>query len=231
MRLHRFIGDFNLTQEHLIVVDAELAGQLSRVLRLKKGDTVILCDGKSKEAKAEIVSLRETSVSFDISEVTATTKESLRNVTLYCSILKRENFELVAQKATELGVAAIVPLLCARTVKHDINPNRVVKIMKEASEQSGRGIVPVLFQPLSFPDALAEARGYDASYFFDTQGTRDLSVPASSCRIAACVGPEGGWDESERTTARAAGFSFISLSSLTLRAETAAIVAAFALLS
>lgn len=229
VRLHRFIGDFELSQEHLIVIDAELAGQLSRVLRLKKGDTVILCDGKGREATAEISSLREKSVAFKITDSRQAISEPQREVTLYCSILKRENFELVAQKATELGVRTIVPLLCARTVKHDINPNRVVKIMKEASEQSGRGTVPVLLLPLSFPDALAEARGYDATYFFDTNGTRDLSVPTSSRRIAAFVGPEGGWDENERTTARDAGFSVISLSTLTLRAETAAIVAVFAL--
>lgn len=231
MRLHRFIGDFDLLQEHLIVIDAELAGQLSRVLRLKKGDTLILCDGKGKEAKAEIVSLREKSVSFDISEVTATARESRRTVTLYCSILKRENFEIVVQKATELGVGTIVPLLCVRTVKHDINPNRVVKIMKEASEQSGRGSVPALLQPLSFTDALAETRGYDATYFFDTNATADLSIPTSATCVAAFIGPEGGWDESERVSAREAGFFSASLSTLTLRAETAAIVGVFALLS
>lgn len=229
MRLHRFIGDFDLSQEHLIVVDVELAGQLSRVLRLKKGDAIILCDGKGKEATAEISSLREKSVAFKITDSRQVTIEPSRDVTLYCSILKRENFELVAQKATELGVRTIVPLLCARTVKHEINPKRLVKIMTEASEQSGRGIVPLLGQPLSFTDALVDVKGYDTTFFFDTNGTRDITVPISAARVAAFVGPEGGWDESEVVRAREVRFSIISLSSLTLRAETAAIVAVFSL--
>ena len=153
MRIHRFIGNFNLSEEQLIVQDADLASQLSRVLRLKEKDTVILCDGAGSEASATIRVLRKTSVAFRLEKKRLVLAEPQREVTLYCSILKRENFELVAQKATEVGIRSIVPIVTARTVKQDINPVRIAKIMKEAAELSGRGIVPTLSAPLSFSDA------------------------------------------------------------------------------
>jgi 16S rRNA (uracil1498-N3)-methyltransferase len=147
-------------------------------------------------------------------------------VILYCSIIKRENFELMAQKATEVGVKEIVPLLSSRTIKLNIKSERVEKIIKEASEQSGRGKVPELHPPMTFKDALEHAKSNDLNLFFDPSG-KIFSPLTQEKKIGVFIGPEGGWDEDEIGLARAQNFQIVSLGKLVLRAETAAIVASF----
>lgn len=227
MRLHRFIGEFNLTSEHLIIDDAELVAQLAKVLRLKEGDGVILCDGRGYEAKASIRSIRPMSVSFHLEKKKRVLADSQREVTLYCSILKRENFELVVQKATEIGIKTIVPILSTRTVKQDINPKRLTKIIKEASEQSGRGSLPKLVAPLSFTEAVEQGRACEEQLFFHLEGGELKERKRKTGTCALYIGPEGGWDDTEIALAIKSGFTIVSLGSLTLRAETAAIVGAY----
>lgn len=227
MRLHRFIGSFDLSSRNLIVEDAELAGQLSKVLRLKEGDEVILCDGKEWESVAEIRSIRATSVSFRIGMKEQVSAESTRGVTLFCSILKRENFEFVVQKATELGVATIVPTVCVRTIKQELKAERLCKIAKEAAEQSGRGSVPTIASPIPFSEAVKQGSAHDEQFFFHPSGKPFGGISHAAQRIAAFVGPEGGWAESEIAEAKQAGMTIVSLGSLTLRAETAAIIAVY----
>ena len=190
MRLHRFIGDFDLSTEQLIVQDADLASQLSHVLRLKEKDPVILCDGKGQEAVAKISSLRKTSAAFRLEELRRVVAEPERVVTLYCSILKRENFELVAQKATEAGVRSIVPIHSKRTVKQDINPIRISKIMREAAEQSGRGRVPELFEPKDFSDAIDTAASTHGTVVFLRSIRNTADRGKKSNKVALFIGPE-----------------------------------------
>ncbi len=227
MKLHRFIGQFDLSTKHLIVEDVELASQLAKVLRLKSGDEVVLCDGKGNEAKAVIRSLRAMSVSFNLGEMESAESEPKRDVALHCSILKRENFELVAQKATEIGARKIVPILSDRTVKQDLKADRLVRIIKEAAEQSGRVRLPVLEAPRSLHDALEDGKGYDERFFFHLGGEPMEEQKMSGSSAAIYIGPEGGWDESEVALAKESGCSIVSLGSLTLRAETAAIIATY----
>ena len=147
---------------------------------------------------------------------------------LYCAILKRENFELVVQKATEIGVREIVPLITQRTVKLDIKEERLRKIITEAAEQSGRGRVPMLRQAMSFADALADAQRNDANFFFDISDVIvEEGAIGDAMRRGLFVGPEGGWSYEEVLAARAAGCHIISLGALTFRAETAAIIASY----
>ena len=158
MRLHRFIGDFsfeegsasggNFSKNKLTISDKELVNQIKNVLRLKIGDEIRLDDGKEKSALAEIISITRAGIEVDISEVSENKNELPIYGTLYCSILKRENFELVAQKATEIGIKEIVPIISSRTIKLNLREDRLEKIIKEAAEQSGRGIVPKLNKPM-----------------------------------------------------------------------------------
>lgn len=227
MRLHRFIGTFDLSAEQLIVDDAELSSQLSKVLRLKSGDEVILCDGNGFEARAEIRSIRATSASFKLGKKERVVSEPESSVTLYCSILKRENFDLVVQKATEVGVKKIVPLICERTVKQELKADRLAKIAKEAAEQSGRGVVPVIGAPLSLSDAFTEGAKYGELFLFDPTGAPLSSATSTARTVALFVGPEGGWSDAELGLAKQSGMQIVSLGALTLRAETAAIIASF----
>ena len=103
MRVYRFFINGDIGKERLEVNDSELFNQLRNVLRLSVGSHVSVADGKGREALAEIKGFKRGSIELQLQEAFRNDKEPAREVTLYCSILKRENFELVVQKATEAG--------------------------------------------------------------------------------------------------------------------------------
>lgn len=231
MRLHRFIGSFKLKIGGLKLEDKELTDQFRDVLKLKIGERMILCDGQENEGLAEIREYGKDFTGVEVIEISENKNEPDRQVILYCSVLKRENFEFVAQKATEVGVKEIVPVITERTVKLSIRQDRLEKIIKEAAEQSGRGIVPVLHEPIDLEKAVGNAVKNKLNYFFDRSGQmyrhhRSDNGLAMS-RIGIFIGPEGGWSPSELGMAKRSGFEIISLGKTTLRAETAAIVGAY----
>jgi 16S rRNA (uracil1498-N3)-methyltransferase len=174
----------------------------------------------------EAVDKNQIKLKFDA--ITKNEHEPTRRVILYCAVLKRENFELVVQKAVEIGVAEIVPIVTERTVKTNLNLSRLEKIIKEAVEQSGRGVLPKISAPQNFSDTLKAVKGNDINWFCaigsDSMSTKlDSSVKT----IGVLVGPEGGWTAHEIEQAKMAGLDFVGLGRTVLRAETAAIVATF----
>lgn len=229
MRLHRFIVDAALAEGAVTVRDPGLRSQLMNVLRLAEGDAVVLCDGKGTEANATILGFGAGSVDFAIDAVTANGAESDARVTLYCAVLKRENFEFVVQKATEAGAARIVPVVTRRTVKTGLRADRLAKIAKEAAEQSGRGTLPAVSEPMPFKAALDDAAACLTNVMFEIGGSAfDPSSPAAGrSSVGVWIGPEGGWEEDEVAACRERGFAIATLGPRTLRAETAAIVATF----
>ncbi len=230
MKRHRFIGSFSFAAEKLDIVDAELIHQWSRVLRLQPKDEVILSDGKGNEARCAIIAIEKKCVSLHVLERMRNVREPKRDVMLFCAVLKRENFELVVQKATEIGVKTIVPVVTKRTVKLQTKTERLVKIAQEAAEQSGRAIVPAVYEPMDFSDAVTKARENEMNIFFNLSSEvldTKTHISKSQKRIGVFIGPEGGWDEEESAAAKNAGFVVVSLGDLTLRAETAAIVASY----
>ncbi|MBI5153544.1 MAG: RNA methyltransferase [Parcubacteria group bacterium] len=147
---------------------------------------------------------------------------------LYCSILKRENFEWVAQKATEIGVGEIVPLVTQHTVKLELKEGRLKKIVQEAAEQSGRSVLPKLQIPMGFEQAVHEAKLNGTTLFFDVSGKEfDKKMIKDSEKVNIFIGPEGGWNEGEIEIAQKNKFIFVNLGKLTLRAETAAVVGTY----
>ena len=223
MRYHRFIGNFNLKKGIIHVDDAGLISQWHSVLRLKTGDIVILCDGMGTESEAIIESLDKRSASLAIIDPQQVDREAKNKITLYTSILRRENFEIVVQKATEIGVTKIVPLLSERTVKTGFNQIRLQKILQEASEQSGRTVLPTLAEPMKFEDAITSVDP-KTTVLFDGSGSAFKSKPTT---VNLFVGPEGGFSDREVAIASEAGCTIASLGELTLRAETAAIVVSY----
>src|SRR3989339_2283857 len=230
MRLNRFISDFDLEGQDLSVFDKDILNHVKNVLRLKSGQQILLADGKSNEAFGEIGEFCGDFFRVKLLQKENNNNESTRKVILYCSILKRENFELVAQKATEVGVAEIVPLICERTVKIGFKKERLVKIIKEAAEQSGRGILPVLYEPISFSQAVKQAQQNDRNFLFHLTGekfTQSECVQLKQKTIGIFIGPEGGWSDFEMDLVRQREFKIVSLGKLILRAETAAVVASY----
>ena len=228
MRLNRFFLEFNFNDKEIIIKDNDFVNQVRSVLRMDLGDKLILCDGASNEILAKIVSFGKNEIILENLEIIKNKNEPARKVTLYCSILKKENFELVVQKAVEVGVYKIVPVINTRTVKTNIRPDRLKKIIKEAAEQSGRGIMPELIEAINFKNALDLCKNNDRNILFDISGCdlRDLGATTSHT-LGIFVGPEGGWDALEIEMARSNGLDVVSLGQLTLRAETAAIIATY----
>lgn len=235
MRLHRFIVDLALKPGLVELRDEELVNQLRNVLRLRAGDSLVLCDGDCREAVTKLVAYRGDRVELQIEDIQENQNEPAMFVTLYCALLRKENFELVVQKVTEIGVSRIVPVITKRTVKLQTREDRLLKIAKEAAEQSGRGRVPEIAAPMDFEKACAESKKeYERTFFFSLAEaqleSKTLSIETGQ-KIALFIGPEGGWDPEEVDLARASGFQLTGLGPLTLRGETAAIVAAYLLIA
>lgn len=212
-----------------IILGLEETRHLRDVLRLHAGERVQVFDGAGREYLCEIndISKRETSL-LVIEETAPAAPESELELTLAVALLKGEKFELVVQKAVELGVARIVPLNTKRAdVKlkdADKRLERWQKIALEACKQSGRAKVMKIEPPVNFEKFVAAADG--AKILFAERGGESFSKIEPDKKITALVGSEGGWDESEIVFAAANGFRIITLAGRILRAETAAIAVA-----
>lgn len=232
MKTHRFIGDFDLSKTDSEINDKKLIHQISNVLHLQTGEKIILCDGKGSEALAIITGIDRDKIAVKLDKAAQTMDASLSRTELYCALLKKENFELAAQKAAEVGVTEIIPLLTDKTVKKNFKPLRVQKILHEAAEQSGRATVPHLREITSFKKILKALRGTkELNIFLDSTAEKNifaiLKPRESSGAVRLFIGPEGGWSDDERAAAKNAGFVFASLGDFTLRGETAAIIASY----
>jgi 16S rRNA (uracil1498-N3)-methyltransferase len=239
-------------------LSAEETRHLRNVLRLKTGDEIFLFDGAGKEfhGRVETVARDSTEVSV-INQVDPAQPESSLDLTLAVALLKGEKFDLVIQKATELGVTRILPVITARAdvrLKSDADAERKMtrweRIALEATKQCGRARLLKIERPKIFSDlvhcgdedsiAVADA-SEDACapvkddsdiriMFAERQGTSLPEVPSDGKdhrqTVTALIGPEGGWADDEIDQAFAAGWKIVTLGGRTLRAETAAIVAA-----
>lgn len=228
MKIHRFIGEFDLSKTDLVIANTEIVHQLTHVLRVKIGEKIILCDGQGKEATVHITEVQKGKIITQIDEILPSIAEISRKVTLYAAIVKGEHFEMIVEKATEMGVSEVVPLHTHRTIKLGFKYDRVQKIMREAAEQSGRGIIPTLTEPLDLKDALRHAAQNEKNFFCDFESTPIFECDIQKLHSVGCfIGPEGGWDQEERDLAQNAECAFVSLSQFTYRAETAAITSTF----
>lgn len=228
MREDRFFVDFLINCGNYIIKDKDIVHQLKNVLRKRVGERIILCDTQKNYGLAKIKRIFNNKIEVEILEIKENKREPSLFVSLFCSVLKKSNFELVVQKTTEIGVKEIFPLICKNTVKKGLNLDRLTKIAKESAEQSGRGIIPQIFYPISFQEAILKAKNFDLKVFFDISGKNFSEIKKEKTkRIALFVGPEGGWTKEEIETAKKENFQIINLGKLNLRAETAAIVGCF----
>jgi 16S rRNA (uracil1498-N3)-methyltransferase len=226
MKIHRFIGSFDLDADRLLIRDVGVVHQIRTVLKLRPGEKIVLANGNGREAIVQIADVGKTGIETAIIE-RRLSDEPPRRVILYCAIVKRDNFEYACQKAVECGASVIVPIITGRTVKLGLNTDRLAKIVAEAAEQCGRGKIPAIAPSHSFGAAIKEASVNGANYFFDGTGKEWSGARASADSVGVWIGPEGGWEDSEVAAAREAGFAVVSLGPLTLRAETAATVAVY----
>ena len=228
MRLHRFIGKYNLTGKKVEITDFEEVNQMRSVLRLKKGDKIVLADGKGQEAEVILESFNENKILGTVNKnyPARTPLAGFRNVHLYLAILKKENFELAVQKAVECGIASITHIITERTIKTGLNMERLQKIIKEASEQCGRSTLPELFDIFDFTEAI-NSQADEKIIFHTDEETANYQPNKKANSVNIFVGPEGGFTPNEIELAKNSGFTPASLGGLTLRGETAAIIGAY----
>jgi len=138
MKIHRFIYDFNFNDDLLIIKDRELINQIKNVLKLRRGEKIILVNLDGKEALTEVVNVMSEFIQVKLLNIDTNQNTSDIKVNLCCSILKNSNFELVTEKVVEIGIVEITPMIFQRTIKTNLNFSRLNKIAKEAIEQSGR---------------------------------------------------------------------------------------------
>lgn len=223
MRLHRFFIEEKIPNAgEFLVANETLLNQWRNVLRMKAGDKAILFNGDGSEALCEFVSLTKKNALLKVIE----TKKGLmpsREVTLYIALIKKDNFELVLEKATELGVSHIVPVQTSRSEKKSVNYERAQKILREASEQSGRATIPTLGEIIDIKKIPREA-----VVAFDPRGgisAREFFAKHTTTTISVFVGPEGGFTDEEIDLFHTHNIPIVTTGTQILRAETAAMVA------
>ena len=208
-------------------IEGNQANYLSRVMRVSERDTVILCDNVTGEWAAMVVSASKREVVLELVEQLKP-REVVPDFMLCAALLKKQAFDLVLEKATELGVANIQPVITRRCVADKLNMDRARTIVTEAAEQCARTALPQVQDPLKL-DALLSGWPADRALFFaDELGGNPApdSFAGHSAPAALLIGPEGGFDDSEREAIRAHPQAVpISLGPRILRGETAAIAA------
>ena len=208
-------------------LDGALAHYLGKVMRIAAGDAVVLCDDLTGEWAARAASVGKREVQLTV-ETQLRPREDVPDYWLCPALLKKDRFDIVLEKTTELGVREIRPVLTRRCVADKLNLARARTIVVEAAEQCARTALPTLEAPVRLEALLRDWPTNRALFFADEQGGAPAAEAFAGHRgpAALVVGPEGGFDDAERTAIRGLPQArAISLGPRILRGETAAIAA------
>ena len=197
-----------------------------RVLRLRAGDDIVICDGAGRDYKCRLVQTLEHEAEAEVIEVVPCKAEPTVRTTVFAGLPKGERSDFLVQKCTEAGAAGIVFFSCTRWQR----------IAEEAAKQSGRGIIPQVRYTADYVSVLNDALHTDLPLFMYETGERETirdaiehaAQPVASAAII--TGPEGGFAEFEADMARKLGMHICSMGERILRCETAPVVALTALM-
>ncbi|MBH0111765.1 16S rRNA (uracil(1498)-N(3))-methyltransferase [Novosphingobium sp. YJ-S2-02] len=216
-----------LAEGRTVAIEGNQAHYLTRVMRVAVGDVVIACDDATGEWAGEVSAVSKRSVELTMRQHMRE-REAVPDVWLCAALLKKPNFDLVLEKATELGVARIQPVVTRRCVADKLNAERAATIVTEAAEQCARTALPAIAEPLKLEALLRDWPEERALFFADEQGGEPAleRFAAHAGPAALLVGPEGGFDDEERAAIRAhRAAQAITLGPRILRGETASISA------
>lgn len=231
MTVHRFAAAIPIDSDLATIAESELH-HLRDVLRLRAGDRIVVSDGAGGQFSAVLETVGADSAVARVLERLAAPRTS--RITLLQAVLKSSKMNLVVAKATELGVAEVVPMIAKRSVAR-VEPEAVAgkrarwqRVADEASKQCGRPVPPVVKEPVDVARAAEMLAGFDAAVlFWEAEGEAPVAAALADAdpdgRIAVVIGPEGGFESVEARTLEAAGAVAAGLGPLTLRSETAAI--------
>lgn len=236
--MHRFFIPPEWISGSEVSLSGGLIHQLRNVLRLRPGASIVVLDDSGWEYQVELRSLNENEASCTLIEKRQARSEPRVKITLYQATLKGSKFDFVLQKGTELGISRFVPVVSQRSVT--VVPDRIEntkalrwrRIIQEAAEQSARGRLPTLEPATSFAAACREAQGLSLLPWEGEERLRikDALAGREISTANIFIGPEGGFTTAEVEEAKSHGITPVTLGRRILRAETAALVAATAIL-
>ncbi|MBI2912523.1 MAG: 16S rRNA (uracil(1498)-N(3))-methyltransferase [Chloroflexi bacterium] len=251
--VRRFFVPTGTVRARNVTLGPHMAHRLGRVLRLKRGDRIVLAEGRPREYEVQLTGVSANSVTGVVVGELEAPPEPAVELALYQSLIRVNRFDLVLEKGTEIGVCRFVPVISARSQVRPDEPvlseadgakgepgraERWRRIVTEAAEQCGRGRVPAVDAPLPLAQALASSPGLRiVPWEGGAVGAvrepplpglgaylRGLSSPPRT--VSLFIGPEGGFEPEEVELARRHGAALVSLGPRILRSETAGIVAA-----
>ena len=214
-----------------LTVTGQDASHIRRSLRMAVGETLTLCDGQGMDALCEIAEFAGEDVLLQVLSRTPSESEPTCAVTLYQGLPKADKMEWIIQKAVEIGVARIVPVQMARSVavineKAAKKAARWQKIADEAAGQSGRGILPVVEEPISFAVAAKRLAAENTVVCYECGGKPFATLARRDTpSLSLVVGPEGGIDPREIAVLEEGGAAIATLGKRILRCETAPVAA------
>jgi 16S rRNA (uracil1498-N3)-methyltransferase len=232
MRLNRIFCDGPLASGAELALPAPGAYHVARVLRMREGAPLSVFDGTGHEFRAEISRVRGDEVAVRLAEPLSGTAESPLKITLVQGVSRSERMDWTLQKATELGVAAIAPVLTARSVVR-LDERQAQKkqghwrgIVIASCEQCGRSKIPSVAAPVTLKDYFATAAKTGLRLVLSPSAPGSLAgLTSLPNKVELLIGPEGGLDDDELQAAQKAGFIPVRLGPRVLRTETAAVVA------
>lgn len=228
----RFFVDPDVFDRDTMVLSGENA-QHAKVLRLKEGEIILVCDGQGQECVCR-VSQTAPEIVLSVEDRRSSVSEPVVDVSVYVAFPKADKLEHVIQKATELGAREIIAFPSSRCVSRPDEKSlkkkleRWQKIALSAAQQSGRGRIPKVLVLNSFSAALSRAAQSDrALLFYENEDayTLKMALKGSYRTVSLMVGPEGGLEETEVSQAQEAGLKICSLGKRILRCETAPLCA------
>lgn len=232
-----FVPPAALAGERVALADQGLAHQLARVLRLGPGERVLLLDGLGLACEVELTAIGREEVAGRVLRRARAGGEPPVELTVYLALMRPERFEWALQKCVELGARRVAPVQFARSLPADRADARKLerwrRIVREAAEQSCRGLLPAVAEPMAFAAACDEAGSAELALILwegEAPTLRDALRRSPPASIAVIGGPEGGIAAEELTAARARGMMPVSLGPRVLRAETAPVAAAAAIM-
>lgn len=214
-----------------INISGKEAHHIRDVMRLKESDEVVTFDGTGKEYVGIIREARPRSLLIEVTGIRTSLKNENTKTTLMQAIPKKEKMDYIVEKATELGVASIIPVITARTIikwdndKKDASVERWRKIVLEASKQCGRTNIPEVSRVRSFGDLMNTKSDYGLSLIAalsdDAVPIKEVLAGSGGGAIAVLIGPEGDFTPGEVEKARACGFKAVNLGMRVLKSDTA----------
>lgn len=237
--MHHFFVPPHWIHGSTVLLGEPVVHQLRNVLRMRPGAVIVVLDNEGWAYEIELTGIEKNQAAGQVIERRPAAGEPAIEVTLYQCLLKKDNFEWVLQKGTEVGVNRFVPVIAQRTImaeREQVKPakrTRWERIITEAAEQSRRGRLPVLENPVLFEQALVDAAKSDLALIpWEKEPDRTLRAvrDAAVAHVAILIGPEGGFADDEIALARQHGVIPVTLGPRILRAETAAIAAALLVL-